>query len=608
MSSLESMKNHGRASRAVALATAAGLVTALATGATDASASQGTVQRAGIARAAAAQVPVLKWKACDGGFQCATARVPMDYRHSGGAKISIAVVRHLAADPARRLGSLFINGGGPAEQIEGLVGFYPSLPAVLRERFDIVFFDPRGFGFSTAVRCFPDATAENKFLSPLPLFPVGAKQDAQWERTYARFDARCARTNGPLLDHDTSADAARDMNLLRAAVHDPVLNYLGVSYGTGLGAVYANLFPSRVGRMVLDASLDPVAWTTRDGNLPYALRLGQDNANAAGMIAFLNLCGQAARAACAFSAGTPAATRAKWHILLRRLTAHPVTIGSPPQTFTYADAFGVVDLGDVSAWQQGAVQLQQLWAASSTATTAAPAVSRPTALPATAPFYTGAEQVLAVVCSDSPDPRSLSAYAADVKPAYARSGGFGLGQLWGSEQCAQWPGNGARDRYTGPWNRRTAHPILLVGITGDSQVPYRDDLAMARDLGRARLLTVRGYGHTEIANPSTCATNYELSYLQTGALPPAGTVCRQDGTPFPAPRTENPIGSSGDDPHHSGRGLRGGVVRVALVGGHDVRSALRQGGVAGRGAGGAAAGQGLVSADGDPAVSDGDRA
>ena len=175
----------------------------------------------------------------------------------------------------------------------------------MRARFDIVFFDPRGFGFSTAVRCFPTVAAEQKFLSALPLFPIGAKQDAQWEQTWARFDARCAKTNGALLDHDTSADVARDMDLLRAAVGDPVLNYLGVSYGTGLGAIYANLFPARVGRMILDANLDPVAWTTPDGNLPYPLRLGFDEANAADMTAFLNLCGQAARAACAFPAGHP---------------------------------------------------------------------------------------------------------------------------------------------------------------------------------------------------------------------------------------------------------------------------------------------------------------
>ena len=530
------MKSHGRALRTAAVAAAAALVTALTAGATDAGAAQHNGQQAGTTRTAAAQVPVLHWTPCHRGWQCATARVPLDYRDPDGTRISIAVVRHLATDPARRLGLLFINGGGPGEQIEALLGFYPSLPAVMRARFDIVFFDPRGFGFSTAVRCFPTAAAEQKFLSALPLFPIGAKQDAQWEQTWARFDARCAKTNGALLDHDTSADVARDMDLLRAAVGDPVLNYLGVSYGTGLGAIYANLFPARVGRMILDANLDPVAWTTPDGNLPYPLRLGFDEANAADMTAFLNLCGQAARAACAFSAGTPAATRAKWHTLLHRLTAHPVTTGSPPQTFTYADAFGVVDLDDVSAWQQGAVRLQHLWKASATAP-ATPAASRTAATPATAPIYTGSEQTLAVRCSDGPDPRKPSAYQAAAKLAKARSGGWGVAEVWADEPCAQWPGNGARDRYSGPWNRPTAHTILLLGITGEAALPYRDDLAMAHDLARARLLTIRGYGHTEIANPSTCATNYELSYLQTGALPPAGTVCKEDAAPFPAPQT-----------------------------------------------------------------------
>jgi hypothetical protein len=110
-----------------------------------------------------------------------------------------------------------------------------------------------------------------------------------------------------------------------------------------------------------------------------------------------------------------------------------------------------------------------------------------------------------------------------------------VAEVWADEQCAQWPRNGASDRYAGPWNRRTAHTILLVGITGDSQLPYRDDLAMAHDLAHARLLTVRGYGHTEIANSSTCATTYELSYLQTGTLPPVGTTCPQNAKPFPAP-------------------------------------------------------------------------
>jgi hypothetical protein len=103
---------------------------------------------------------------------------------------------------------------------------------------------------------------------------------------------------------------------------------------------------------------------------------------------------------------------------------------------------------------------------------------------------------------------------------------------WLEEPCAGWPPAAAQDRYTGPWNRPTANPILLIGNTVDPATPYWSSVAMSRDLARARLLTVKGYGHTLFTNPSACATGYEVRYLITGALPPAGTVCHQDSTPF----------------------------------------------------------------------------
>jgi pimeloyl-ACP methyl ester carboxylesterase len=498
------------------------------------------------ASAAASPVPVLHWRSCYRGFQCATARVPLSYRDPRGATISIAVIRHLATDPARRAGTLFFNAGGPVEQIDDLVTGFEELPAAITSRWDIVTFDPRGFGYSTAVRCFPTMAAESKFLGGLfvgglPAFPVGARQDAAWVRTWARFDARCAQRNGSLLDHDTTADVARDMNLLREAVGAPALNYLGVSYGTGLGATYANLFPATTGHMVLDGNLNPVAWTHPDGLLSTFLRQGADQAFAASMRAFLDLCGKATTSACAFSAGTPAATRAKWAVLLRRLCRHPVTIGTPPQAYTYAEVVGSVPLGTVSNWQSGARLLQRLWAASNAgrrsaaASPAARAQASPLAAGATAPpaAYTGAEQTFAVLCSDSPNPRDPAAYPVAARWAYARSGAFGLKEAWSAEACADWPPAAAQDRYSGPWNRPTATTILLLGNTGDPNTPYQGSVAMSRDLARARLLTVDGYGHTEAGNPSGCATGYEARYLLTGALPPPRTVCKENATPFP---------------------------------------------------------------------------
>jgi pimeloyl-ACP methyl ester carboxylesterase len=483
--------------------------------------------------ATAPKVPVLHWRSCDHGFQCATARVPLDYAHPDGATISIAMLRHLAGDPSRRNDVLFVNGGGPSEQIEPLVPEFGAIPAALRADFTIVTFDPRGFGFSTAVRCFGSAAAENKFLAKLPPFPVGARQDAAWVRTYASFDARCSRLGGPLLGHDSTADVARDMNLLREAVGAHTLNYVGLSYGTGLGAAYANLFPATTGRMVLDGNLDPVAWTS-GGALPSEMRRGSDLATAATLRDFLDLCGRAATSACAFSAGSPAATRAKFHTLLHRLLAHPVTVGNPPQTFTYADTLTSVPLGTVSQWQAGAGLLQQLWTASSGGASRAAVTPARGTRGATA-VYTGLDQSYAVLCADSADPRQPSAYAAAARLGYARSGGYGVFYAWQEEACARWPAAAGQDRYTGPWNRRTASTILLIGNTGDPATPYQGSVAMSHDLARARLLTVHGYGHTEFFNPSTCAIRAEVRYLTTGALPPPGTVCQQNGTPFPAP-------------------------------------------------------------------------
>ena len=263
---LTAVRAAGRFARPAAVSAAAVSAAAVLLAAVLAPAASSAVAPA----SATPPVPVLHWRSCYGGFQCATARVPLSYRDPRGTAISIAVVRHPATDPARRVGTLFFNAGGPAAQIAGFVTGFGQLPAAFTARYDIITFDPRGFGYSTAVRCFPTMAAESKFLGGvffggLPVFPVGARQEAAWVRTWARFDARCAQRNGSLLDHDTTADVARDLNLLREAVGAPRLNYLGVSYGTGLGATYANLFPGTTGHLILDANLNPVAWTHPGG-------------------------------------------------------------------------------------------------------------------------------------------------------------------------------------------------------------------------------------------------------------------------------------------------------------------------------------------------------
>jgi pimeloyl-ACP methyl ester carboxylesterase len=295
------------------------------------------------ASAAAPTVPVLAWKPCDNGFQCSTARVPLNYNDPRGTQISIAVISHKATGPGSSLGWLFLNGGGPEPDIATVVSAYPALPAAWRERYNIITFDPRGMGYSTQVRCYPTEAAEATALGGLAPLPAGKAQEDAYEKGFAKLDATCAADAGPLLDHDSTADTARDMNLLREAVGDPVLNYYGPSYGTLLGATYANLFPATTGRMVLDGNINPVTWTSGNSQVPAYSRLGAAQATGTVMNDFLELCGKVPTADCAFSAGTPAATTAKWDTLLRLVSEHPVNLGGTyalggtQGTYTYED-------------------------------------------------------------------------------------------------------------------------------------------------------------------------------------------------------------------------------------------------------------------------------
>ena len=515
----------------------------------------------------AASVAPANWQTCqDGGFQCATVKVPLDYRHLDGKKISIVMMRHQATDIAHRRGTLFFNSGGPYEQLTNFPRYLSVLPASWVAQYDIINFDPRGFGYSTSVRCFPSEAAENSFLAGLPAdVPVTPAQISTWDQIMARYSALCARTNGSLLQHTSTADVARDMDLLRQSVGEPELNYVAGSYGTGLGAVYANLFPAKVGRMILDGNVDPAVWTGSDGGkLPPFVAMRADVASARTLDGLLNLCGQTSTAKCAFSAGTPAATRAKFSTLMQLLHAHPVTVGAPPNAQTCDDVCATfsLPLTQVSQWADGATFLQQLWQAAHTgkdvaspaspasANPASPAGANPVSLaslanpassanpaslaapaPATDPTpYTGGEQTIATICSDSDHPRDPRAYTAAARMSQARAGLVGLSWTWTTEICATWPKSA--DTYTGPWNRPTAHPILVVGNTGDPDTPYWNSVAMTHELAHAGLLTIDGYGHTELLNPSSCATDYENTYLQTGVLPAPGTVCHQDALPF----------------------------------------------------------------------------
>jgi pimeloyl-ACP methyl ester carboxylesterase len=481
---------------------------------------------AGAAGPPAAAATALDWKPCadpaQSGFQCATLRVPLDYDDPGGGTIRLAVIRRQATDRRHRIGTLFLNFGGPGAA--GTLALpFAGIPEALRERFDIASWDPRGVGESTAVHCFESPEAEFAFLDDMVIslsFPTGGAEMDAWLGRYEELYRRCEQQNGELLRHVSTADTARDLDRLRRAVGDRRLSYDGLSYGTFLGATYANLFPNRVRALVLDANLNPTAYVSPEIEanggrfLTTDLRAGSDLGAAKTLDAFLDLCGSSDAAHCAFSAGSPDATRAKYAALLARLQADPQSAN-----VTYAQVVSLTGtaLYSTAAWPSLATALQDLWTTGNT--------TPPTATPRQL-----LGQTFAIRCSESPNPGPAAFPSLDAF-AYERAGPLGPWWSWQSVPCANWQ-TAAADRYTGPWDRRTANPILVLNTTHDPSTPYEGAVAMSQQLARARLLTVDGYGHGAQGAPSACAMHYLNRYLIRTKLPPEGTRCGQDQQPF----------------------------------------------------------------------------
>lgn len=473
----------------------------------------------------AAAASTVNWQPCSdpaqAGFQCARVRVPLNYAKPHRRKITLAVVRRPADDPAKRIGSIFFNPGGP-----GGPGF-SSLPQVsrffaagLRERFDLVSWDPRGVGQSTAVQCFPNKQAEADFLGSYASVPVTKTQQKQATAHIKKLSRLCGKRNSHgLLKHVSTADSARDLDRLRAAVGDSKLNYLGVSYGTFLGATYANLFPKRVRALTLDGNVNPTAWVDNSSPpLATFLRQKSDEGSQETLNAFLKSCGRVGVDRCAFSAGTAKATRNKYDSLVRQMRQHPnATRGG----FTYSHLMdsSVNEIYFMPVWPRWAQTLQSIWLNQAPRAMAKSVIEK----------YAGVGQQMAIACGESPNPK-LDALRDLTKLAEGRSGPTGAYWAW-LAPCGAWPAK-ATSRYAGPWNKRTAKPVLVVGVTTDPATPFQGSVAMSKQLRRARLLTLKGYGHTALLNPSACIDRWETRYFIDGKLPPKGTTCRQNQPPF----------------------------------------------------------------------------
>jgi pimeloyl-ACP methyl ester carboxylesterase len=412
----------------------------------------------------------------------------------------------------------------------------------VRARFDIIGFDPRGVGASTPLQCFASGAEESRALAGVPFFPFKQGEIGPFAAAFARFGQACLRNAGPIIRHMSTANVARDLDLLRRAVGDAGLTYDGVSYGSFLGTTYANLFPGKVRALVVDGVLDPIAWTTgrppAGASLPFSNRLGSAHGADDALHQFLVQCDAAGPRHCAFAPGAVQ----KFARLDARARTRPV-VDTSGTTLPY-DVFNTILLGEMydnSGWSRVAEDLEDFYQASVLGhASPAPGAGGPARAWQRSAFAygrfdydNGFDAFLGVSCSDSLNPTDPFAWQRATQRQAQTAPIFAVNWTWASGPCASWPVTD-EDRYLGPFDRTTRKPVLVIGNLHDPATPYHGARTVADLLPGARLLTLNGTGHVSWVQ-SRCIDARVTRYLVDGALPPAGTVCAQDVRPFADP-------------------------------------------------------------------------
>jgi pimeloyl-ACP methyl ester carboxylesterase len=285
------------------------------------------------ARSAGAVGGPIHWASCDPPgprLQCAQVRVPLDWDHPNGRTIRLAVIRHLASKPKQRIGTLFINPGGPGDTGVGLVKGDPEgVDAIGAGRFDVVSWDPRGTNASTRLRCFRSRGVEDRFWAGASI-PTTVAQAKLSERRGAAVARRCSKLSGWLLPHISTADTARDLDHLRVLMGERKLTYVGLSYGTYLGQTYANIYPDRVRAMLLDGIVDATTYSKS----AESRMVSWGSASGKVFNQFLKLCRVAGPKRCALAGGRLSPAQ-RWARLVARAKRHPIPAPGDMKSLLY---------------------------------------------------------------------------------------------------------------------------------------------------------------------------------------------------------------------------------------------------------------------------------
>lgn len=452
----------------------------------------------------------LSWGSCDGGMsgECAELEVPVDYEDPGGETITIGVLK--VGAKGKRQGSLVVNPGGPGGSGMEYASYADYIVSTsIRDRFDVVGFDPRGVGRSAPIDCLDDAELD-AYLGMDPT-PDDAAEEATFEEEGTKLAEGCKQRSGTLAPHVSTPEAAKDMDVLRAVLGESKLTYLGKSYGTYLGATYAELFPDRVGRFVLDGVVAPDLTAAE-------INIGQAKGFDTATREWAKSC---AEEGCALGS-TEEEVIASMKALLKDLDSSPVP-GDGGLELTE----GWATLGIVQAmYDQGA------WSTLTSALESARKGDGKDLMQLAFQYgdrnpdgsYAGniMEVIYAVNCLDHPEPTG-SEHDAMVAQAKKEAPIWGESIAGGSSACAQWPYEPVVQPHR--IEAKGADPILVIGTTRDPATPYEWAKRLDEQLADSRLITHEGDGHTAYMRQSSCVDKAVDEFWLKGTLPQEDLTC-----------------------------------------------------------------------------------
>ena len=454
----------------------------------------------------------LKWRDCYGNYQCSSLLVPIDYADLSVGAFSLALLRYQALDQDRRIGSLVVNPGGPGSSGVDYAynAEYIVSPEIL-ERFDIVGFDPRGVGQSAAIKCLSDAETDASFAADPK--PDDEAEIALFISDARDYFAKCTENTRYLTEYGT-LNSARDLDILRAVLGDEKLNFLGKSYGTYLGTLYADLFPKKVGRFVLDGAVDP------NSNNREAM-IGQAVGFESALNAFISNCLK--RNTCALT-GDLSTARNQVLDLLAKTSITPLESKSGRKVTE-----GLVLLGIASALYDSESGWPVLRDAFKEAT-----LSSGENFLKLADQYAGRQEngsyisnendALQVIdCLDQKTLETVTTFKKGVTEFSKKAPIFGPYLAYAGLACRYLPNLSSVEKIA--IKKLETDPILIIGTTRDPATPYKWAQSLAKIFTSSLLLTLDGDGHTGHGRGSTCIDSAVDRYLLTGFTPKSELFC-----------------------------------------------------------------------------------